>query len=67
MNLSRKIFVSSLRQNYGDYKAQLAKREEELMKNKQFGAEYAKYWKFIEGTLNKELFLFHTITLLVYK
>ena len=53
------------REAYTQYKAKLLARAEELLKAKEYGAEYARFWKFIETTYKEDLLVYHSLSLLV--
>ena len=57
--------IREIKEGYVYFKGKLMSRSEELIKNKQMGIEYAKYWKLIESILKNDIFLFHSISLLV--
>lgn len=63
----RKNIIREIRDGYAEYKGKLMSRSEELLKNKQMGTEYTKYWKLIESILKNDIFIFHSISLLVIK
>ncbi len=54
-----------IRDGYGKFKERLLVKAEELLKQKEFGVEYAKFWRFLENCLSQNMLMFHFLSLLV--
>ena len=60
-----KLIMLSIKETYSEYKEILLKNQGELLKKKEFGLEYSKYWLRVENLLSTECLLFNFLSVLI--